>query len=411
MDRLIFHIDVNSAFLSWEASRQVSLGKADLREVPSAIGGSPGSRTGIITAKSIPAKKYGITTGEPVSLALQKCPSLIVLPADFDLYVKCSHAFKAICEEYTPCMESFSIDEVFLDMSGMKLIYPNPIATAYEIKDRIYSELGFTVNVGIGENKLCAKMASDFEKPNKVHTLFPDEIPQKMWPLPVGDLFTCGKASAEKLVHVGIRTIGDLAKADPLEIRLLTGDRIGPHLINFANGIDDSIVNNKHEDAKGYSAETTTEENLVDIESIKKLLLAQADVISARMRADDGKCQCVAVTFRTADFSNKSHQRKLSSSTDVTEVIYKTAVELIKESWHGEPLRLIGLSISDIDRDGFEQLSFFKDERNEKLKRVDSAMDSIRTKYGNSSVQRASTIDVDRRINRKFKAESNLDNK
>ncbi|MCR4568065.1 MAG: DNA polymerase IV [Pseudobutyrivibrio sp.] len=404
-DRLIFHIDVNSAFVSWSAVEQLRNGGPDLREVPSVVGGDPKSRTGVVCAKSIPAKRYGIVTGEPVSMAVRKCPDLVIAHSNFDWYVKCSRAFKAICQEYTPTMESFSIDEVFLDMSGMNLIYPDPIATAYEIKDRIYDELGFTVNVGVSCNKLLAKMASDFEKPNKVHTLFMDEIEDKMWPLPVGDLFTCGKSSALRLKSLNISTIGQLANTPLEQLKLIFSERGALHFHNYANGIDDSPVVDEPEDAKGYSAETTVEEDLVELEDINKVLLAQTDIVSARMRADGGKCSCIGVTFRNLDFVNKSHQRKLSDPTDVTDVIYNTAKQLIKESWHGEPLRLIGISLTDIDRDGFEQISLFEDENKEKRKALDSTLDSIRDRFGNGAVQRASTIDNAGRINRRFRAE------
>lgn len=407
-DRLIFHIDVNSAFLSWEATWRVLNGEADIREIPSVVGGNPKSRRGIVVAKSIPAKKYGITTGEPMAMAMQKCPGLVVVPSNFDLYVKYSKAFKSICQEYTPTMESYSIDEVFLDMSGMNNIYPDPIATAYEIKDRIRNELGFTVNVGIGSNKMCAKMASDFEKPDKVHTLMPHEIEKKMWPLPVGDLFTCGKSSASKLNNVGIRTIGDLAKANIGEVVGLVGDKQGKHLINYANGIDDSPVQDTREDAKGYSAETTVDEDLDNLDNIKHMLLAQADVVSARLRADNAKCTCIGITYRNLEFKTKSHQKKLASSTDVTDIIYDVACSLITECWNGEPLRLIGLSLTDIDRDGYEQMSLIVDDKKNRLKKLDSALDSIRVRYGDESVQRASIKDISGKINRKHKAEANI---
>ncbi len=411
MQRLVFHIDVNSAFVSWSAVDMLAKGGPDIREIPSIVGGDPDSRISIVAAKSIPAKKYGITTGEPVSMAMRKCPGLVVAHSDFNLYVRMSRAFKAIVQEYAPVMESYSIDEVFLDMTGMGKVYPDPIATAHEIKDRIYKELGFTVNVGIGENKLCAKMASDFEKPNKVHTLFMNEIKTKMWPLPVGELFTCGKSSAAKLSSYNIKTIGDLANTPIETLKLIVGERAAHHFHDYANGIDASPVSHQREDAKGYSAETTVEDDLVEIESIEKILLAQADVVCARMRADDGKCRCVGVTFRNLDFVNKSHQRKLEEATDVTDVVFKVAKSLIKESWHGEPLRLVGLSLTDIDRDGFEQMSLFVDENKEKRKLLDSTLDSIRDKYGNSAVQRASTVDTARRINRKFKAEKDKKNR
>lgn len=408
-DRLIFHIDVNSAFVSWSAVEMLEKGGPDLREIPSIVGGDPSSRRSIVAAKSIPAKKYGIVTGEPVSSAMRKCPNLVIAPSNFDWYVKCSRAFKSICQEYTPCMQSFSIDEVFLDMSGMHLIYPDPVATACEIKDRIYEQLGFTVNVGIASNKLCAKMASDFEKPNKVHTLFPEEIPSKMWQLPVSELFSCGKSTTARLKSININTIGELAKAPVEQLKLILGERSAMHFHNYANGIDNSPVIDEPEDAKGYSAETTVEDDLVDIESINRILLAQADIVAARMRNDDGKCRCVGVTYRNLDFVNKSHQKKLSEPTDVTDVIYNTAKLLIKESWHGEPLRLIGLSVTDIDRGGFEQMSLFSDENKEKRKALDSTLDSIRGKFGNAAVQRASTIDTSKNINRRHKAQLEID--
>lgn len=198
-ERIIFHIDVNSAFLSWTAAKMVRDGSPDIRLVPSVISGSPDKRTSVVLAKSIPAKKYGVKTGEPVSAALRKCPSLVTAPPDFKLYSDCSAKFMDICRAYTPCLEKFSIDECFLDMSGTENIYPDIVAVAYEIKDKIKNELGFTVNVGIGSNKLLAKMASDFEKPDKVHTLFSYEIEKKMWCLPVSDLLYLGRATAQKL--------------------------------------------------------------------------------------------------------------------------------------------------------------------------------------------------------------------
>ena len=405
MERLIFHIDVNSAFLSWEAVRRVENGQEDLRLLPSCIGGDPKSRTGIVVAKSIPAKKYGVKTGEPMASALAKCPNLIRAWPDFKLYDKCSKAFKGICREYTPVMESFSIDEVFLDMSGMQRIYPDLLKAAYEIKDRIREELKFTVNVGIGRTKVCAKMASDFEKPDKVHTLFPEEIPKKMWKLPVSELFTCGKASAFKLMQSGIRTIGDLAKADVSQLKWLLGEKQGQHLYEYANGIDESEVCNTREEAKGYSAETTVEENLEDMESVSRMLLTQADIVAARMRADNAKCQCVGVAYRTTEFKNKSHQKTLPVSTDVTEEIFHIAKQLMAESWDGEPLRLIGLALSEIDRDGYEQMSLLVDEKKERLKKLDMAVDSIRGKYGNASITRASTLGSGDRVQRKYKAQ------
>lgn len=404
MERLIFHVDVNSAFLSWEAARRVKNGESDLRLVPSIVGGDPERRSSIVAAKSIPAKAYGINTGEPVSMALRKCPELVVVKPDFKLYDECSRAFKKICHEYSPTVESFSIDEVFIDMSGMGRMYPDPLKTAHEIKDRIREELGFTVNIGIAHNKLCAKMASDFQKPDRVHTLFENEIKAKMWPLAVGELFTIGRTTAGRLTAYGIKTIGELACADRAVLTAVLGDRLSVHAWEFANGIDASIVKSEREEAKGYSVETTLEDDLADILALDRILLSLADVVAARIRRAGVKCGCVAVHYRSSTFKNKSHQKKLSQVTDVTGEIYEVACELFRECWEQEPLRLIGLSLTDIDHDEYEQLSLFKDERKEKLKKLDDALDSIRGRYGNDSVQRASTAVNDSRIGRKFKA-------
>ena len=406
MQRLIFHVDVNSAFLSWEAAKRVKQGLPDLREIPSCIGGDPKKRTGIVVAKSIPAKKYGIQTGEPMGMALQKCPDLVCVPSDFALYDRCSKAFKSICASYAPVMESFSIDEVFLDMTGTGQIYPDPVATACEIKDRIYRELGFTVNVGISTNKLLAKMASDFEKPNKVHTLYPEEVPQKMWPLPVRDLLFLGKASEKKLVQNGIRTIGDLARANEKEIQMLLGEKAGHQLYLSANGIDDSPVKAQREEAKGISVETTFDEDIVSYEQIFPILLSQCDIVAARMRREGKKCNCVAVSFRTLEFKNKSHQRKLANPTDVTNEIYQNVRQLFQESWSGQPLRLIGVALTGLTEDDFIQMSIFEDpKKREQQKKLDEAMDNIRKKFGNDKISRASTMNVSGRIARKAKAQ------
>lgn len=402
MKRLIFHVDVNSAFLSWEASRRVKEGLPDLRDVPSCIGGNPQKRTGIVVAKSIPAKKYGIQTGEPVSMALQKCPHLICVPGDFRLYDRCSRAFKSICASYAPVMESFSIDEVFLDMSGTDLIYPDPYGLAVHIKDQIHRELGFTVNIGISTNKLLAKMASDFEKPDKVHTLYPSEIESKMWPLPVRDLLFLGKASEKKLLQNGIRTIGELAHADENEIRLLLGEKTGHLLYQYANGIDDSPVKAEKDESKGISVETTFDEDIISYEQIFPILLSQCDIVAARMRREGKKCNCVAVSFRTLDFMNKSHQCRLNNPTDVTDEIYQKVKNLFQESWKGQPLRLIGVALTGLTEDEYIQFSLFEDvSRRERQKKLDETLDNIRRKYGNDKVTRASTMNVSDRIGRK----------
>ena len=387
-------------------------GLPDLREIPSCIGGDPKSRRGIVVAKSIPAKKYGVTTGEPVSMALRKCPELICVPGDFALFETCSRAFKKICASYAPVMESFSIDEVFLDMSGTEKIYPDPVKLAHEIKDRIREELGFTVNIGIGTNKLLAKMASDFEKPDKVHTLFPAEIPTKMWPLPVRDLLFLGKASEQKLIKAGIKTIGEMARYPETEIQRLLGEKTGHQLYEYANGRDDSPVRGEREEAKGYSAETTTEEDIVTYEQAFSLLLAQCDVVAARMRKDGKKCSCVSVTYRMLDFRTRSHQKKLGNPTDVTEEIFVQVKNLLYECWQCQPLRLIGVALTDLTSDDFRQMSLFENtENHEKQKKVDGVVDDIRKRFGNGMIVRGSTMKTADKVARKAKAQMELRDK
>ena len=335
MERLIFHVDVNSAFLSWEAARRVAAGEADLRLIPSAIGGDRDKRTGIILAKSIPAKKFGVTTGEPVGMALRKCPQLVLAPPDFRLYSKNSKAFIAICRRYAPVVEQVSIDECFLDMTGTSLLYPDPAAIAHIIKDTIFSELGFTVNVGIAPNKLLAKMASDFEKPDKVHTLFAHEIPQKLWPLPVGSLFSVGRSTAEKLTAARIRTIGDLAQADLAYIQRLTGVKLGKLIHDYANGIDDAPVLAEPEAVKGYGNSVTLEQDVTTPAQANQILLALCDSVASRMRADSRRCTCVTVTIRGNDFRNRSHQRRLPTVLRTTQESLRTVPQSYREGAFG----------------------------------------------------------------------------
>ena len=359
MQRLIFHIDVNSAFLSWEAAERVRRGEPDIRLIPSAIGGDPMQRTGIILAKSIPAKKFGVKTGEPIGSALRKCPQLYIAKPDFSLYIRNSEAFMNICREYTPTVEKFSIDECFLDMTGMERVYPDLIATAHEIKDRIKRELGFTVNVGVGNNKFLAKTASDFEKPDKVHTLFSNEIEQKMWGLPVSELFGVGKATAEKLRRHYIMTIGELANSDLDYIRRIIGSKAGIQLHGYANGIDRSPVAPVRDEAKSYSNSTTTSEDVTSMYAARAILLALTDSTSARMRHDGKKTACISVTMRDGTFANKSHQRKLDIPTDVTTEIFAVAAELFEEMWDEEtPLRLLGVALTELTDSSNGQLSF-----------------------------------------------------
>lgn len=406
MQRLIFHVDVNSAFLSWEAARRVAAGEDDLRLIPSAIGGDRDKRTGVILAKSIPAKKFGVTTGEPVAMALRKCPQLVLANPDFRLYTKNSRAFIEICRRYAPVVEQVSIDECFLDMTGTHLLYPDPVAIAHTIKDTIFSELGFTVNIGIAPNKLLAKMASDFEKPDKVHTLFAQEIPQKLWPLPVGDLYSVGRKTAEKLNAARIRTIGDLANSDLSHIQKLVGMKMGKLIHDYANGIDNSPVLAEPEAVKGYGNSTTLEQDVTTTAQANKILLALCDSVASRMRSDGKRCSCVTVTIRGNDFRNRSHQRKLSEPTDVTAEVFTLSRDLFAELWDGHtPLRLLGVTLGDVSDDSTEQISLFRDERKDRARKLDQTVDALRSKFGVAAISRGSVTDATQRVGRKYKAQ------
>lgn len=406
MERLIFHVDVNSAFLSWEAARRVAAGEADLRLVPSAIGGDREKRTGVILAKSIPAKKFGVTTGEPVGMALRKCPQLVLAKPDFALYTRNSRAFIAVCRRFAPVVEQVSIDECFLDMTGTHLLYPDPVKIAHTIKDTISRELGFTVNVGIGANKLLAKMASDFEKPDKVHTLFPGEIPQKLWPLSVGELYGVGRKSAEKLIAAKICTVKDLASADILLLQKLVGAKSARLFHDYANGLDESPVLAEPEAVKGYGNSVTLEEDVTSLTQANRILLGLCDSVASRMRADHRFCTCITVTIRSADFKNRSHQQKLPEPTDVTAAIYAQAKALFADFWDGvTPLRLLGVSLGDVIDEDEMQLSIFQSSALDRSRKLDQTVDQLRTKFGVAAINPGSVTESAQRIGRKHKAE------
>ncbi len=409
-ERLIFHVDVNSAFLSWEATRRVQNGEADLRLIPSAIGGDREARRGVILAKSIPAKKYGVQTGEPIAQALRKCPELYLAKPDFHLYQSSSRAFIKVCEKYAPVVEQVSIDECFLDMSGTSRLYPDPLTIAKTIKDEIRDTLGFTVNVGIGSNKLLAKMASDFEKPDKIHTLYTHEIEEKMWPLSVRDLFTVGKSTSDRLLGVGIRTIGQLAHTSPDQLRSMFGSKPGEHLFRFANGIDDAPVLAVAEEAKGYSNSTTLAEDVVTSEEAHRVLLALADSVTSRMRRDKCRAMCVSVTIRGNDFRDRSHQKKLDTPTDITSEVYTIAKKLFSELWDRRtPLRLLGLSLTHLTREDAEQLSMFPDERKAREQELDKIVDGIRRRFGSNTIVRGSIMEYHKSVGKKHKAAADAD--
>lgn len=394
-EKIIFHVDVNSAFLSWESVRRIKQGESDLREIPAAVGGDRKKRHGVILAKSVPAKRYGVRTGESIAEALKKCPELFLVSPDFGLYSACSKAFIRILKEYSPVVEQMSIDEAFVDMTGMEALFGEPVAAAEKIRDQIFRELGFTVNVGISNNKLLAKMASDFEKPGKIHTLFPEEIQKKMWPLPVGELYSVGHSTARQLYLLGIRTIGDLAKADP-ELLKRHLKKHGELIWNFANGRAVSMLEEESVPNKGYGNSTTIAFDVTEESMAKMILLSLTETVASRLRQAEVKAESVSVSIRDADFHNSSHQMILVRPSNTTYDIYEAACVLFDELWDGEPIRLLGVSTGRlVEKDAPEQMSFFDEEavkKKEKLEKLDAAIDTIRDRYGVDAVKRAAFV-------------------
>lgn len=396
MEPIFFHIDVNSAFLSWTAVERLEQGDPlDLRLIPSIIGGDKEKRHGIVLAKSVPAKVFNIQTGEPIVKALEKCSALTIAAPDHAMYQRRSRILMDYLKTLTPEIEQVSIDECYMDFSSIVNQYPSAIDAAHLIKDTIYNTMGFTVNIGISDCKVLAKMASDFKKPNLVHTLYRHEIKEKMWPLPVSSLFMCGKSSVDELRKLEILTIGDLACADPdiISLHLKSHGRL---LWEFANGIDDSKVEPIHPDAKGIGNSTTLAKDAEDLGTIHEVLLSLSDSVAARIRKAESLAYMVSVEVKYNTFVKNSHQTTLSTPTNTSDTIYKTACRLFDELWDGTPVRLLGIRCTKlVDIDEPVQMSLMDydfNEKDEKSKKLDSALDSIRKRYGSSAVVRGSML-------------------
>jgi DNA polymerase-4 len=378
--RIIFHIDVNSAFLSWSAVKMVREGLPDIRLVPSVVSGDPSDRRSIVTAASIPAKKMGIKVAAPVSMALRTCPQLVIVRGDWPWYKQCSEGFIEICRSYSPVLQQFSIDECFIDMS-LRCCPDKAVETAARLKDEIRNRLGFTVNVGVGSNKLLAKMASDFEKPDKVHTLWESEVQAKMWPLPVRDLLWVGKRTEERLTACGIRTIGDLARVGTEALMQMVGRKFALQLHENANGRDASPVETEVAEAKSYSAERTFKEDLVDPKDIDRALFNVACIVAHRIRRDAFRASSVSMFIKYKDFSVVQKQRQVEQPTDVTAVILNEARHMLAEVWDGvTPLRQVGLGVSKLTHESAEQMSLFEDPKMEYYREWDRQYDERRAR-------------------------------
>ena len=391
--RIIFHVDVNNAFLSWTAVKLLNEGyPEDIRTIPSVIGGDEEKRHGIVLAKSPVAKKYGVVTAETLYMAKKKCPNLLVFPPDFEYYMEMSRKFYNYLKEYTPIIEQASIDECFLDLTGTNYLYDDILKLAYKIKNDIKKNFGFTVNVGIGNSKLCAKMASDFTKPDKVHTLFDNEIEKKMWPLPIKDLLFVGKSSASTLESLNINTIGELANADPNKLKKyfknMTND-----LINRARGIDNSKVITDYGLNKCISISRTLEEDTNDTKKLKQILLDMSNQVGLRARKYNLFAKNVAITFKTSSFKSYSHSVTLTNSINNTLDIYKNILILFGKINTKEKIRSIGVRLGDLSVKNNEQVSFFSTKADDNIQKI---LDNINSKYKNTVVMPAIFYEKDK---------------
>ena len=394
MEKQILHIDVNNAFLSWTAVDMLKNGsKIDIREIPAIIGGDETRRAGIVLAKSQKAKEFGIQTAQTIYMAKAKCPSLKIYPSDYKIYKNYSDKLYNLLLEYTDKIERFSIDECFLDMTHY-LMKDTLLNKATEISKRVKEELGFTVNIGVAHNKLLAKMASDFTKPYRVHTLFQEEIPTKMWPLPVSELFMLGRKTVPKLYNMQIRTIGELAKVD---VSLLN-KKFGKHGIQmweYANGIDNSEVIYKKEKPKGIGNSVTLPSNISQIDKLEEILLALTEQVTYRLRKYNMLANIVNVQLRTKNFEDTSHQGKLLMATSSTKEIYEKAKKLLRQMFNDNmSIRLIGVRVDNLVEKEELQLSIFQDDKLKKQEKLDEVIDSLKNKYGYSKITRAGKMNT-----------------
>lgn len=399
MERQILHVDVNNAFLSWTALDKLKKGEElDIRTIPAIIGGDENSRHGVVLAKSMKAKQFGIRTGEPIFQARKKCPNLQVFKGDYKSYQKHSNELYNLLLEYTDRIERFSIDECFMDLTLFLRKDEKLIDKAYEISKRARKELGFTVNVGVAHNKLLAKMASDFEKPDKVHTLYENEIESKMWTLPAQELFMVGRKSIGKLQKLGIKTIGDVAKYDKNALIKSFGKH-GKIMWEYANGIDTSEVVYEEETPKSIGNSITLPEDIYNTNKLNEVLLALSEQVAFRLRKHKLLASVINVQIKTKDFITYSHQKKLDVPTNVTKEIFNNAKQLLEELHNNRAVRLIGLRTDKLVNKDEMQMSIFYTNNNKKQEELEKTMDELKKKYGYEKITRAGEMKVKDMLN------------
>ncbi|WP_313559162.1 DNA polymerase IV [Ruminiclostridium cellobioparum] len=399
MDRIILHSDLNSFYASVEC-----LYNPDIRDKPVAVGGSVESRHGIIlTANSIAKKKFGLKVGEAIWQARQKCPNLVVVPPNYGLYLRFSKEVKEIYKDYTNLVESFGIDEAWLDVTESTKLYGTGKSMADEIRKRIKEELGITASIGVSYNKIFAKLGSDYKKPDATTVITRDNYQDIVWNLPVKDLLYVGRSTFKKLSNVGILTIGNLANSPLSFLKKLLG-RWGEYLWTFANGYDAApVVKLDHEGIiKGIGNSMTTPRDLVNNQDAQMMLYVLADSVAERLRKHNFRCNTIQIYVRDNELTSIDRQAKLGYSTFVSGFIAEKAYEIFKNNWTWEkPIRSIGVRATDlVTADGYMQLSLFDDD-NKRIKKeqIEGCIDDIRKRYGHYSVQRALLL-TDNKLNR-----------
>ena len=385
--RTILHVDANSFYASCEC-----LYRPSIREKPVAVCGDPEARHGIVLTKNQHAKKYGVQTGEAIWQAKQKCPSLVVVPPDYPLYLHMSRRMHEIFGQYSDKVESFGLDESWVEISADDMDVRKGQLVADEIRHRIHRTLGITVSVGVADNKVMAKLGSDYKKPDATTVLLPDLYEQIVWPLPVSDLLYVGPATTRKLARIGVCTIGQLANLDESILAYKFG-KIGYMLKAFALGLDTSPVKPIEVSLpiKSVGNSTTPPHDIENMTDVKELVYLLAESVATRLRENNFKARCISVSARTTELISSSCQTTLSQSTCLAEEIAETALRLFEQRFRfGFPFRSMGINCSQLSAlDAPVQVDMFgEDERRVKQEQLERSIDGLRSRFGHQVIRR-----------------------
>lgn len=392
MQKVVFLVDMNAFFISCEMTRNSSL-----VGIPAAVAGDPKKRSGIILAANYEARSCGVKTAMVLHQALKFCPQLILVPPDHRFYQQKSDDVMDLLSNYTPVMEQNSIDEAWLDMTGCEGLFGNPLNTAKRIMDEIKEKLGLWCSIGIAGNKFLSKMAAEMKKPLGITELWEHDIPQKLWPLPVKEMYGIGAKTADKLNRMGIRTIGNLAEFDADRIISILG-KSGNEIYMHAHGIDNNPVLARIDDnMKSIGRSTTLPEDIADVGKARLVLMELADDIGMTARKHGKKGRTVHITLKFSDFQTFTRQTTISA-TNTTREIYRAGCSLLEKNWNkSHPVRLIGISLSGFHENcPLDQPSLFDqmedNMRTDKNEQIDAAMDKIRNKYGSKTITFATLV-------------------